>query len=220
MMMRMLVVGTLPSAIEPAVTRLEDASQTVARGHDSGARPFPCLALSEGRVRPLEEAPVDVAVTVRNRAWPRPSPFEDGAICALRRRIPLVVAGITALYPFDRWSARTLEDGSDLVAACEQAAAAPLPRHGEVTCQAARQVLAAASRAPDLAAGVWRRQGGLQAEVTIPAGCADLTTKVAARITGALRQFDGFATAIDVRVTEAPTSPTSSQPPKGEGARS
>ena len=149
--MPMLVVGTLPRAIEPAVTQLEDASQTVARCHDSGARPFPCLALSEGRVRPLEEAPVDVAVTVRNRAWPRPSPFEDGAICALGCRIPLVVAGITALYPFDRWSARTLEDGSDLVAACEQAAAAPLPRHGEVTGQAARQVLAAASRPP-----IWR----------------------------------------------------------------
>jgi hypothetical protein len=218
-MMRMLVVGTLPGAIEPAVTRLKDAGHTVARCHDSGAGSFPCLGLSEARACPLEGAPVDVAVTVRNRDWPRPSPFEDGAICALRRRVPLVVAGITALQPFDRWSSRALDDGSDLVAACEETAAAPLPGHSEVTRQAARPVLGATSCDADVEGIVWRRQGALRAEMTLPAGCADLTSKLAARVTGALRQFDGFATAIDVAVAQAPTKPESSEPLEDEGPR-
>lgn len=46
-MMRMLVVGTVPSAIEPAVAELAGAGHDVVRCHDSGAGPFPCLALSE-----------------------------------------------------------------------------------------------------------------------------------------------------------------------------
>ncbi len=44
--MRML--GTAPSAIEPAVAELVGAGHDVVRCHDSGADPFPCLALSEG----------------------------------------------------------------------------------------------------------------------------------------------------------------------------
>jgi hypothetical protein len=217
-MMRVLVVGTLPTAIEPAAAQLEHAGHTVVRCHESGAAPFPCLALSEGRACPLEAAPVDVAVTVRDRDWPRPSAFEDGAICALRRRIPMVVAGITTSHPFDRWSPATSDDGSTLVEACEAAASAPLPEHGEVTHQAARNVLIAAGRATDdVATRVLRRRGGLQAEVTIPAGCADLNTKISARVTGALRQLDASATAIDVSVTEAPNA---TRPPGAAGAGS
>jgi hypothetical protein len=55
--------------------------------------------------------------------------------------------------------------------------------------------------------------------MTLPAGCADLTSKLAARVTGALRQFDGFATAIDVAVAQAPTKPESSEPLEDEGPR-
>jgi hypothetical protein len=215
-MMRVLVVGTVPSAIEAAVTQIVAAGHEVARCHESGEGAFPCAALNEGRACPLEGTPVDVAVTVRDRAWPRPSPFEDGAICALRRRIPLVVAGRTALQPFERWSSRTL-DGSGLVAACEEAAAAPLPGHGEAARQAASQVITAPG---DVEATVWRRHGALQVEITVPADCADLTTKVAARVTGALRAFDGFATAINVTVAEAgPTQPPSREPPEDTRSR-
>jgi hypothetical protein len=217
--MRMLVVGTLPSAIEPAVTQLVDAGHDVARCHDPGAGAFPCLALSEGRACPLEESPVDVALTVRDRAWPRPSTFEDGAICALRHRIPLVVAGVTAAHPFASWSSRTLEDPSDLVVACEEAAVEPLPGHGDVTRQAARQVLAAARRDADVEATVRRCEGALRVEITVPASCAGLTSKVAARAIGALRQFDGLATAIDVAVQPAPATPTASEPFEEQGPR-
>jgi hypothetical protein len=201
--MRTLVVGTVPSALEAAVTQLAEAAHDVVRCHDPGAGPFPCRALREGQTCPLEAEPVDVAVTVRSRAWPRLSRFEDGALCALRRRIPLVVAGTTALQPFGRWSSRTVEDGADLVTACEAAAAAPQMEHGEVTRQAARQFLVAAGRDVDVEATVWRRRGGLRAEITLPAGCADLAAKLAARVTSALRQFDRSAAGIDVGVTEA-----------------
>jgi hypothetical protein len=219
MMMRILVVGTAPSAIEPAVAELTGAGHDVVRCHDSGAGPFPCLALSDDRACPLEAGPVDVTVTVRDRAWPRPSPYEEGALCALRRHVPLVVAGTAVLQPFERWSSRTSEKGTDLAAACEQAAAAPLPRHGEVSRDAARQFLAAAGREGAADASVWRRHGGLRADVIVPAGCADLSPRVAARVTGALRQFDRFATAIDVGVTEVPARPRSSEPLDGAGPR-
>jgi anti-anti-sigma regulatory factor len=219
MMMRILVVGTVPSAIEPAVAELAGAGHDVVRCHDSGTGPFPCLALSEDRACPLEAGPVDVAVTVRDRAWPRPSPYEEGALCALRRHVPLVVAGTAVLQPFERWSSWTSEEGTNLVAACEQAAAAPLPRHGEVSRDAAREFLAAAGREAGAEAMVWRRRGGLRADITVPAGCADLSPRVAARVTGALRQFDRFATAIDVGVSEAPAKRRLSEPLDGAAPR-
>jgi hypothetical protein len=125
-----------------------------------------------------------------------------------------VVAGITSLQPFDRWSTRTVERGSDVTRACEEAATAPLPEHGKVSRQAARQVLATAGRGADAETSVWRRGGGLRAEIRIPAGCADLTGMIAARVAGALRQFDAFAAAIDVSVAEASIEPT----PEGQGA--
>ena len=207
MMMRILVVGTAPSAIEPAVAELTSAGHDVVRCHDSGAGPFPCLALSDDRACPLEAGPVDVTVTVRDRAWPRPSPYEEGALCALRRHVPLVVAGTAVLQPFERWSSRTSENGKDLAAACEQAGAAPLPRHGEVSRDAARQFspLPAVSLTRTQACG--GAAAGSGADITVPAGCADLSPRVAARVTGALRQFDRFATAIDVGVGEAPAKP-------------
>jgi hypothetical protein len=201
------------------VAELAGVGHDVVRCHDSGVGPFPCLALSESRTCPLEEAPVEVAVTVRDRAWPRPSPYEEGALCALRRQVPLVVAGTTVLQPFDRWSSRTLEKGADLAAGCEQTAAAPLPGHGDVSRDAARQFLGAAGREPDAEAMVWRRRGGLRADITVPAGCADLSPRVAARVTGALRQFDRFATAIDVGVSEARAKPRPSETLDGAALR-
>ncbi len=217
--MRMLVVGTLPSATEPAVAQLEDAGHEVVSCHDPGEGPFPCRALSGRGACPLDGAPVDVVVTVRNRAWAQPSPYEDGAVCALRRHIPMVLAGVSALSPFDRWSPRTVDDGEDLVAACEEAATAPLPELGATARDVARLVVATAGRDGDVDATVWRQHGGLRVELTLPDGCADLAGKAAARVTGALRALDQFATVIDVAVETVAATPTDHEPQPGASGR-
>ena len=54
---------------------------------------------------------------------PGPTPFEDGVSCALRHHVPLVVAGTTALNPFDDWTTVTAGD-DDIVEACERAGSA------------------------------------------------------------------------------------------------
>lgn len=202
--MQVLVVGTTPSGVEPAVTQLEAAGHTVARCHEAGADAFPCQALSESGTCPLEGPPIDVVVTVRNHAWPRPSPFEDGALCALRRQIPLVVAGVTALQPFERWSPRTVEKGEDLAQVCVESATAPLPQHGAAARRAAADVLAVAGCPEDVDATVVRRLGALHAEIKIPASQLDLSGTVAARVVGALRSLDPFAAAIDAAMVPTP----------------
>jgi hypothetical protein len=202
--MRVLVVGTKPNRVDPAVAALEAAGHTALRCHDPDAGPFPCRGLGDPRACPLEGVPIDVAVTVRDERWTQPSPYEDGVVCALRRRIPLVVAGAPGPQPFDRWSSRRVEPGADLAAACEEAARSPLAEHGAVARDAAAAVLAVAGRAGSVEATVGRREGALQVEVVLPVGDAAMTETVAARVIGALRDFDPFATAIDVAVTEVP----------------
>jgi hypothetical protein len=199
--MRVLVVGTLPGAIERAATRLRGAGHDVIRCHEHGAPAFPCAALVEGRVCPLEAGPVDVVVTARDRPWPRPSPFEAGATCALRRHVPLVVAG-AVLDPFERWAIREINGDDDLAQACEEAASAPLPRHGEVATASAREVLEQAGvNADGAAATVCHERGHLHVVLELPESARALDSNVAVRVLGSLRALDPHATGIDVSVT-------------------
>ncbi len=202
--MRMLVVGTGPAAIEQAERTLVDAGHDVARCHDSGAPAFPCRALSGSSGCPLEEGPIDVAVTLRNRALSGPSPFEAGATCAIRRHIPLVVAGVTGGEPFSPWCSQIVEDPAEFVEVCEAVATVPAPGPSAEARRAVSLVLAAHDRHAEARATVWRQQGRLQAKITVPASCSDLKSTMAARVIGALRSFDEFATIVDVMVTTEP----------------
>jgi hypothetical protein len=116
---KVLVLESEPGAAQVAEQALLEADHTVVRCHPVGLPAFPCIALSDGRC-PLDEPGVDVAVTVRGHVHPRPAPLEDGAVCALRRAVPLVTAGRTALNPFAPWSAADVEV-EDVVTACEEA---------------------------------------------------------------------------------------------------
>jgi hypothetical protein len=79
--------------VETGVERaLADAGHEVVRCHQPGAPSFPCLGLRDGGVCPLDDGLVAVAVDVA----PSPDVYpehNDGVTCALRRNIPLVVAG-------------------------------------------------------------------------------------------------------------------------------
>jgi hypothetical protein len=181
----------------------------VVRCHEPGDGPFPCAALVEGRSCPLEGAPVDVAVTARDRPWPRPSPYEDGAVCALRRNVPLVVTGVgVSLDPFEKWATAETDRDEDLVTACEAAAIAPMARHGEVASAAAREILDHAGCPPDeVDAKVCRQRGGLRVELVLPPAADDCESAITARVLTALRALDPHATGIDIsRVRSAPTA--------------
>ena len=197
--MRVLVVGTEPSGIDKAATRLRSAGHDVVRCHERGEAAFPCAGFDEARGCPLDEAPVDVAVTIRSGPWPRPTPFEEGSKCALRQFVPLVVVG-TPLHPFDDWATRAIPDDEALPEVCEDAASAPLLRHGEIATAAFREVIELAGHdAQQVSATVHRRRGRLLVTAHLPEGIDHtLRSNVVAHALTALRKFDRHAGGIDV----------------------
>jgi hypothetical protein len=196
--MRVLVVGTSTAGAKRAETLLVDAGHEVVRCHEPGDKAFPCAGLIEGRACPLESAPVDVVVTARDRPWPRPTSFEDGAVCALRRHVPLVVLG-TALQPFEGWVARGVDDPAELVDACEAASELPLARHSEVATVAARTTVeAAALDGSQVSAIVHHRLGRLHVMLDVPDAARHLLSNIVAHVTTELRVLDPYTAGIDV----------------------
>lgn len=119
--MRVLVMESDPHAADEASKRLHSAGHDVERCFERDLGSFPCKALHAGGRCPLDDGPIDVAVVVRGHAWPRPTPLELGAVCALRAGVPLVEAGITVFSPFHRWVA-AMVDGDEVVDPCVAAA--------------------------------------------------------------------------------------------------
>src|SRR3954451_11496602 len=130
--MRVLVVESDRHAADAAIAELREAGHEVGRCHESGLPVFPCNALCEGAGCSLDTRDgVDVLLDYRAHAHPRPTPLEDGVSCAARRCIPVVVAGVSALNPFDKWTTAAAENGS-VVDACNRAATAPIESLGDV----------------------------------------------------------------------------------------
>jgi len=117
-----LVVGTDEWAIEQAASQLGSAGRRVLRCHEPDEATFPCNALIAGRRCPLDVG-VDVVLDMRARPVNPPSLTEFGALCALRAGVPLVVAGLAGDSGFGPWAAKTVENGTELSAACDQAVA-------------------------------------------------------------------------------------------------
>lgn len=110
-----LVVGTDDWAIQQAVDQLEAAGIQTVTCHPCGEPSFPCNALVEGRVCPLD-AGFDLAVTVRARPDALPAPGELGVICALHAHVGLITAGIAGRNPFAPWASRSVGRADDLAA--------------------------------------------------------------------------------------------------------
>jgi hypothetical protein len=102
--MDVLMLETEPGAADSAIEELGDRGHHVFRGHEPGSPAFPCRALEGRGPCPLADPGIDVAVTVRDHPGTRPSLFEDGVACALRARVPLVVAGRATLNPYEDWA--------------------------------------------------------------------------------------------------------------------
>ncbi len=195
--MDVLVMESDPGAAQSAVDDLEAAGHRVHWCHVPGGAPFPCAGLATDTC-PLEREAIDVVLTVRRHVFPRPSTTEDGVVCALRRRIPVVVTGRTLLNPFEDFGAVPAE--GDPVKACETVAAAPLSGHGEVASRVLADLFELHGLPEESGDVVVRRvDGRLKATLRVSSSVPDSIRKVAAvRITGALRTYDPYVAGIDV----------------------
>jgi hypothetical protein len=200
--MRVLLLETDRHAGDGVARKLTGAGHQVLRCHETDLDAFPCNALCAGGSCPLEHREsVDVVVTFRAHAYPRPRPFEDGVSCALRHDVPLVVTGTTALNPFDRWTTE-ITPPDDIVAACERALATPNPTLSEAATRVVRSTLARNGVDPAGAeVVVTRRAGRLQARAVLPDVAGEEPDKLAVAIAATLRDTAPHSNGIDVACT-------------------
>lgn len=197
--MRVMLVGTLPGAIDRTEEVLRSGGHEVVHCRDEHAGTFPCTALTDRGSCPLEVASVDVVVTARDRAWPRPSPLEDGAICGIHRFVPLVVHGTTALDPFERWAVAETTTDEELLGAVERAAGAPLPEHGATATATMRDLLAGQGVTDDGSTIEVRRAGGrLVVTLALTPQAEPFAGAMTVKILTALRALDPYCDGIDV----------------------
>ena len=197
--MRVLLVGTLPGAIDRTEEVLTSGGHEVVHCRDEHAGTFPCTALTDRGSCPFEASPVDVVVTARDRAWPRPSPLEDGAVCGIHRFVPLVVHGTTALEPFDQWAVAETTTEDELLGAVERAAGAPLAEHGTVATRTMRDLLAGEGGAAEGSTVEVRRSGGrLVVSLALTPEAEPFASAITVKLLTALRSLDPYADGIDV----------------------
>jgi hypothetical protein len=199
--MKVLVLEAEPGAAADSAARLTASGHEVVRCHVAGEAAFPCVGLDSGGTCPLDDGGVDVAVTVRRHARSVPTPHEDGVACAIRNRVPLVVAGEAGLNPYTRLGAITASE-DDLEHVLAEAVRDARPDHSEVALGALIASLRANDQPTDLAnARVWRARTGLHAVLEVGESVPTRVRDVAAvRVTGALRAYDRFAAQIDVSI--------------------
>ncbi len=197
--MRVMLVGTLPGAIDRTEEVLQSGGHEVVHCRDEHAGTFPCTALTDRGSCPFEAAPVDVVVTARDRAWPRPAPLEDGAICGVHRFVPLVVHGTTALDPFEQWAVAETTTDEELLVAVERAAGAPLPEHGATATATMRDLLAGQGVADDASTITVHRNGGrLVVTLALTPEAQPYAGAMTVKILTALRTLDPYCDGIDV----------------------
>jgi hypothetical protein len=200
--LRILVTEAEPGAAFMATDELTAAGHTVVRCTEPGAPMFPCGALSaDGDRCPLHKGPpVDVVLDVRNNPRPLPTPGEQGVTCALRRHIPLVVAGGTTLNPFEEWATEVRNWTFDVTDACERAAARPLYTHSERAAAAMHDTLDAADGPAVPARVVVNRENGRLVVRVMSANPLDpeIRRTASVRMIAALRSLDPYAAGIDV----------------------
>ena len=195
--MRVLVTETTPGASALVSGQLQAAGHEVLRCHAAGAPAFPCSGMADGPC-PIETG-IDVALTVRRRPQSSPAPAEDGVLCALRARVPVVIAGQTLFQPFSGFDAVEVPGDADVVAAVEAAARDRRPQHEAVAGRVLETTLTTAGETDPSDARVTRSRDGLAVELCVASTVPrEVQSRAAVRVVGALREFDRHAPRIDV----------------------
>lgn len=180
--------------------QLRAGGHDVVRCYDEGAGPSsPCVGLDRPGSCPLDvDGGVDVAVDVRPRGEPHPTPREAGVTCALRQGVPLVVAGADDPGPFSRWGV-AVPAGGDLTAACHEARRRGLDDLGRTIAIATCQAIGGHYRAgADVRADVSRRGHELVVTVHRPAAAHALDGAIATHAHRAARDAHVPTRAISV----------------------
>jgi hypothetical protein len=186
------------------------------RDYDEDA---PCSVL-EGRPCPLEEFPVSVAVHVTSipgrETHPTARPGNEttvgelsgaGALCAIRRHIPLVLAGDTGSSMLAPW-ATAVDSGGSLASTVVGVVRSPLAEHSRISTAVLHHELlrlAAQGRATgDTAqARVEVQRNGSALDTQIwpgqPLGKAE-GEALAVHVAQSVREYDPWARTIDVRI--------------------
>lgn len=208
MSLRFLVIESDPGVAGEVDAALRAEGHEVVHCHEAGAPAFPCVGI-DGPC-PVERG-VAAAVLVRSAGRPAPTAYEDGVSCALRARVPLVVAAPLPSGAYDRMAAQvvTTDDADVVAAAVLRAAAGRSLGHEERAAAAVASVLdrrrADGQEVPDASdvgvAVVRRADGSLSVTLTLPSGAGHgLDSELAHRVHAALRAHDHRAARIDVGV--------------------
>lgn len=181
-----------------AADALADAGHDVRACHEPGEVGLACAAL-RGRPCPLEDGTVDVVVLVRPADRRAATPIEQGALCGARRRIPLVVAGVTEGDPYAQWAIAE-RDGTDVVGLVEAVAQAPLPDHSQKATAAIVKSLRTQAAAFDWCyAAVRRRAGTLHVELNIaPEPSPAMRQTITTRVHQQLRAIDPWTPRMEI----------------------
>ena len=159
---------------------------------------LPCAALV-GHPCPLDTAPIDVVVDVPNPHG-RSEAFGDGALCAVRRRIPLVLAGDADGHRLEPWAAARA--GKDVRATVAAVLGRPLPGHTAAASKALLHELRGEGTDSDKASvEVFRRPGRLFVEVWADSSVSRTQAEhLATHVAQAVRAYDRWAPKLDVTV--------------------
>src|SRR5690606_20915645 len=122
---------------------------------------FPCAGM-QGQPCPVEEG-VDVVFLQRAGATARPTPLEDGVLCALREGVPVVEARSSVVDPFGAYVTAWVDPGGTVTEAVEAAARTRYDVLADAVLERIRPLLAPAGLAPgDVACEVEREGEALQ----------------------------------------------------------
>lgn len=196
--MKILLLEESPSLVDDAVIDAVSAGHQIVRCHDEDESPSTCRAL-RNEMCPLDVGDVEVAVVLQD--GPGNGSADDGARCALRRHIPVVLAGRGRSAVSDWVTARV--DRDQLIETVEMVAHEPSAPHSAVAEGSLLGVLENhGCNLEGAKARVMRSGNQLRAFITAPHASAEITEIAAVRVAGALRRFDPFPRTIDVIIND------------------
>lgn len=186
-----------------AIEDLMEGGHEVVRCRTAGDDGFLCDGMPGRPGCPLETDEVDVAVSVRHSPGPA-GPGEDGVRCALRRHVPLVLAGEASGAPWAGMVAVEAGEGQSLSAAVRRAGEKPLLRHSALARAALSETLDRAGL-PTSGASATAHRSGSRVRVELRADVAldsRLVQAAAVRAVAAIRAVDSTATGVDVALAD------------------
>lgn len=205
--MRVLLIESSPGVGEEAAAALSHAGHEVLGCYESGSA-FPCKGVDAAGC-PLDEGVVDAALLVRNTAGSAPTPHESGVRCALRRTVPLALAGDGDLGLYQEHSTVSTPGLSEVVSSVQLAVRLGLMPIADAARGALIRVLASHGLETDQADATVKRCDSTLTITLQPGVPLDthLAETASVRALAAVRGLDPQATIIDVAVESPAAAP-------------